>query len=147
MDALVTKEEKREYYLRQIIARTPPRTKADKFLLGVYHTLLNALDATPAESKVAALDELRRSNRYFGVRIESGGCHASAQLAGKIYSFRDVPALPVGGCEAVQCHCSYAGQTELRNLEERRSGRDRRRGERMGLGRRTGMERRVQAAG
>lgn len=64
------------------------------------------------------LQELRRSKRFIGVRIQ-GGCKASSKYAGSFFPFHKVPSLPIEGCDVKICGCVYLGVTD------RRSGIDR----------------------
>jgi len=64
--------------------------------------------------------ELQDSKRFLGVQIHQCGCRASSRLAGKIFSFKKAPSLPVKGCEASECHCQYMGITERRRGNDRR---------------------------
>jgi hypothetical protein len=74
-----------------------------------------------------ALEKLRHSGQFWGVEILQGGCKGSIALAGKRFTFNNVPALPLEGCEAHICPCQYKGQKERRSnhrrtLEDRRDG-------------------------
>ena len=64
--------------------------------------------------------DLKNSNRFLGVQIHQCGCRASSKLAGRIFSFKKAPSLPVKGCEASECHCQYMGITERRRGNDRR---------------------------
>ena len=64
--------------------------------------------------------ELQGSNRFLGVQIHQCGCRASSRLAGKVFSFKKAPSLPVEGCEASECHCQYMGVTDRRRGNDRR---------------------------
>lgn len=71
------------------------------------------------------------SGRYRGVKVE-GHCAASRALAGREYGFADAPRLPVEGCDAPVCPCTYTGLAERRGGSERRGEHDRRRALRAG---------------
>ena len=64
--------------------------------------------------------ELQSSNRFLGVQVHQCGCRASSRLAGKVFSFKKAPSLPVEGCEAAECHCQYMGVTDRRRGNDRR---------------------------
>ena len=93
---------------------------------------------TPEEQ----LERIRRDSRFLGVQIHNAGCRASALRAGKIYSKRHVPALPLPGCTAETCRCTYLGVTERRTGLDRRVRPDRRKKPRLQLDRRIGRDRR-----
>ena len=76
-------------------------------------------------SKAAALKKLRDSGDYRGVTIQHGKCAAVGHCLGRQYRFEEAPALPVSGCKALHCPCSYHGLRERRK-RERRLARDRR---------------------
>lgn len=73
----------------------------------------------------AALQRLRSSGHYWGVKIQPGQCNAIRPFAGRRFSFDEAPALPLPDCTAKRCSCSYVGVTERRR-EERRTQMDRR---------------------
>jgi hypothetical protein len=73
----------------------------------------------------AELQRLRSSGHYWGVKIQPGQCNAIRPFAGRRFSFDEAPALPLPGCTAKRCSCSYVGVTERRR-EERRTQMDRR---------------------
>ena len=77
------------------------------------------------------LDELRKNDRLYGVKIHRSDCKACSHLAGKVFSFESAPKLPVNGCDAPVCNCEYLGVPERRQKRERRSDRDRREAIRM----------------
>lgn len=74
----------------------------------------------------AQLYKLQKNERFWGVSVESH-CSASSGLAGKQFPIDAAPVIPVRGCEAPTCKCSYFGLPERRQQGERRSGQDRRR--------------------
>lgn len=88
------------------------------------------------------LDELRQSGRFYGVQIHRSGCKACSYLAGKVFSFKNAPRLPVNGCDAPVCNCEYLGVIDPRQKSERRTGTDRRDAIRMSSDRRSGEDRR-----
>jgi len=103
-----------------------------------------AEQAAPA-GPAGKLETLRRDRNYWGVEIRSGICKAAKELAGRQFPFAEAPRLPLAGCAASLCTCSYVGLWErrkrhrrtegdrrksiryLQNHPERRSHRDRRR--------------------
>jgi len=85
---------------------------------------------------------LRQSRRFYGVQIHRSRCKASSRLAGKIFSFKDAPQLPLDACDAVECNCEYLGVTDPRKNSIRRSERDRRVDIRMSMERRFAQDRR-----
>jgi len=75
--------------------------------------------------KSAELKKLQRSGAYWGVRIQPGKCTAIRPFAGRRFTFDEAPELPLRGCKAWRCSCTYIGVTEHRR-EERRIQNDRR---------------------
>jgi hypothetical protein len=71
------------------------------------------------------LEKLRTSGHYWGVKIQPGQCNAIRSFAGRRFSFDEAPELPLQGCTAKRCACSYVGVTERRR-EDRRTQMDRR---------------------
>jgi hypothetical protein len=71
------------------------------------------------------LQKLRRSGRYWGVRIQPGKCAAIRHFAGRHFTFEEAPNLPLPSCKAWRCSCTYIGVPERRR-EERRARKDRR---------------------
>ena len=99
-----------------------------------------------SQSKSKSLARLRRTGNYWGVTIKRGKCSAIQYTTGRKFAFDEAPVLPVTGCKALRCSCSYQGLLERRKKQrrkssdrretvrfdaqhpERRSGRERRRG-------------------
>ncbi len=75
--------------------------------------------------KTAALEKLRRTGIYRGVIIRPGKCAAARRLSGKPFAFDQAPPLPLAGCKALRCSCSYHGLPEHRR-QARRNTHDRR---------------------
>jgi hypothetical protein len=75
--------------------------------------------------KSGELQKLRRSGHYWGVRIQPGKCAAIRHFAGRRFTFEEAPNLPLPGCKAWRCSCTYIGVPERRR-EERRTHKDRR---------------------
>jgi hypothetical protein len=75
--------------------------------------------------KGAALQKLRHSGHYWGVRIQPGKCTAIRHFAGRRFSFEEAPSLPLSACKAWRCSCAYIGVPDHRR-EERRTHKDRR---------------------
>lgn len=71
------------------------------------------------------LARLQQTGRFRGVGVTTN-CRAAAHLRGREFPFDQAPALPVSGCDAPTCRCSYRGLPERRQGIERRSGIDRR---------------------
>jgi len=88
------------------------------------------------------LEKIRRDRRFLCVQIYRGSCRESAAAAGVTYSFRDVPRLPLKGCDAKVCTCQYRGVSDRRIGLDRRMKRDRRQISRLQLDRRIGRDRR-----
>lgn len=78
-----------------------------------------------SRDKSAELQKLRSSGHYSGVRIQPGQCTAIRHFAGRRFSFEEAPDLPLQGCKAWRCTCTYIGIPERRH-EERRIHKDRR---------------------
>ncbi len=63
--------------------------------------------------------EVQSASRYRGVQIntiEAECCAAVRKISGRRFLSHEVPRLPLGGCDAAECRCSY----EL--FEDRRTG-------------------------
>jgi hypothetical protein len=95
-----------------------------------------------AEQQLTALWKMRR---FKGVQIHRCGCRASARYAGRIFSFKKAPSLPVEGCDAEECHCEYLGITDRRSGFDRRAATldfdgERKLSRRKGVDRRRGMD-------
>jgi hypothetical protein len=80
---------------------------------------------TGTRDKGGGLQKLRRSGHYWGVRIQPGNCAAIRHFAGRRFTFEEAPNLPLPGCKAWRCSCTYVGLPERRR-EERRTRKDRR---------------------
>jgi hypothetical protein len=80
----------------------------------------------PAQALHRELQRMSDSGRYRGVSIEAH-CAASHALAGREYGFTEAPRLPVEGCDAPVCPCTYIGLVERRSGGDRRGEHDRRR--------------------
>lgn len=78
----------------------------------------------------AQLYRLQQAGKFWGVSVESH-CRASSGLAGLKFPLDAAPPLPVEGCEATACRCTYIGLVERRAAADRRTGSDRRNGLRM----------------
>ena len=93
----------------------------------------------------AQLDKLRQCGRFHGVKLHRSGCQACSKFAGEVFSFTDVPRLPVKGCDARVCTCEYMGVTDRRQNKGRRLLADRRQKIRMEIDRRFMQDRRLGA--
>lgn len=92
-----------------------------------HRRLVPRLPARPlAHALHRELQRMADSGRYRGVKIEAH-CTASHALAGREYGFFEVPRLPVEGCDAPVCPCTYIGLVERRGGGDRRGEHDRRR--------------------
>jgi len=80
---------------------------------------------TGSRDKSAELNKLRRSGSFWGVRIQPGKCTAIRPFAGRRLTFEEAPNLPLPGCKAWRCSCTYIGVPERRR-DERRIQHDRR---------------------
>jgi len=80
---------------------------------------------TRRHDKSGDLHKLRGSGHYWGVRIQPGNCAAIRHFAGRRFTFEEAPVLPLPGCKAWRCSCTYIGVPERRR-EERRTRKDRR---------------------
>jgi hypothetical protein len=80
---------------------------------------------TGSGDKSSELQKLRRSGSFWGVRIQAGKCTAIRPFAGRRFTFEEAPNLPLPGCTAWRCACTYIGVPERRR-EERRIHNDRR---------------------
>lgn len=97
-----------------------------------------------SKSKSGSLGKLRRTGNYWGVTIQRGKCAAVRHCTGRKFTFDEAPVLPVAGCKALRCGCTYNGLRECRK-QQRRTARDRRdtvRFDAQHLERRSGRERR-----
>lgn len=75
--------------------------------------------------KSKSLVRLRSSGQYWGVTIRKGNCSASRRMCGRGFRLAEAPSLPMPGCRALRCACSYTGLRERRK-KARRSNQDRR---------------------
>ncbi len=80
---------------------------------------------TGSHDKSGELNKLRRSGSFWGVRIQPGKCTAIRPFAGRRFTFEEAPNLPLPGCKAWRCSCTYIGVPERRR-DERRIHNDRR---------------------
>ena len=80
---------------------------------------------TGSHDKSGELNKLRRSGSFWGVRIQPGKCAAIRPFAGRRFTFEEAPDLPLPGCKAWRCSCTYIGVPERRR-DERRLHNDRR---------------------
>lgn len=80
---------------------------------------------TGIQDKSGDLEKLRRSGHFWGVKIRPGRCDAISHFAGRRFTFHEAPALPLPGCKAWRCTCTYTGVPERRR-ENRRVLHDRR---------------------
>ncbi len=62
------------------------------------------------------------SNEYHAVSIEpcSHACTAAMALRGKRFLAAEAMSLPVTGCDATRCQCTYKHHADRRNGEDRR---------------------------
>ena len=67
------------------------------------------------------LRDLKNSKHFYGVQIGQCGCKASSKYAGRFFKFKNVPSLPVAGCDAPECKCVYLGVSNRRSNMDRRS--------------------------
>lgn len=74
----------------------------------------------PGNSHAASLQKLRSSGAYRGVVIMPGKCAVARSCSGNKYSLHNAPPLPLAGCTAWRCSCTYAGLQERRKQERRR---------------------------
>lgn len=76
------------------------------------------------------LQTLMESGLYWGVRIhtppDSVCCSAILMHENRAYPLEQAPALPVAGCDATRCLCTYRGLLERRGPTPRRRMPDRR---------------------
>jgi hypothetical protein len=80
---------------------------------------------TGSGDKSGELMKLRSSGSFWGVRIQPGKCTAIRPFSGRRFTFKEAPNLPLPGCKAWRCSCTYIGVPERRR-EERRVQNDRR---------------------
>ena len=73
--------------------------------------------ASPSQKEV--LFRLKKSGQYTAVSISRCGCSTASQLIGKLFSFQDVPSLPLQECTASKCTCEYQGISERRHKDRR----------------------------
>lgn len=67
----------------------------------------------------AAGRRIHSASRYRGVQVigaRAGGCDAVRAIAGQRFLSHEIPTLPLGGCDATACGCSY------QPFEDRRTG-------------------------
>jgi len=75
--------------------------------------------------KSGMLKKLRHSGCYRGVTVRPGQCAAVRHFSGRHFGFDEAPSLPLDGCHALHCSCSYQGLPEQRK-HARRHAPDRR---------------------
>ena len=80
---------------------------------------------TGSRDKSGELNKLCRSGSFWGVRIQPGKCASIRPFAGRRFTFEEAPDLPLPGCKAWRCSCTYIGVPERRR-DERRIHNDRR---------------------
>ncbi len=93
--------------------------------------------AVPIESEPRKpLQTLLESGLYWGVRIhtppDSVCCNAVLRHENRAYPLGRAPTLPVPGCDAARCLCTYRGLLERRGPTPRRRMPDRRHALRFG---------------
>ncbi len=71
------------------------------------------------------LETMRESGVFWGVSLQNPGCDAAMELFEKNIPLTEAPDLPLQGCDAAQCSCSWKGLTEQRHAT-RRTHHDRR---------------------
>jgi hypothetical protein len=71
------------------------------------------------------LEKLRENRLFWGVSLENPGCDAAMKIFEKGIPLAEAPELPLPGCDAVQCTCTWKGLTERRHTT-RRTQHDRR---------------------
>ncbi|KGM07538.1 hypothetical protein LP43_1151 [Methylophaga thiooxydans] len=69
-----------------------------------------------------AIDDETGPNRYHAVTIQpcSHACDAVIQLGSKRFLANEVTSLPVAGCDASRCQCTYKHYADRRIGEDRR---------------------------
>jgi hypothetical protein len=87
---------------------------------GGTHTTTRQLPAGASQ-----LETMRESGVFWGVSLQNPGCDAAMELFEKDIPLTEAPELPIQGCDAVQCNCSWKGLTEQRHTT-RRTHHDRR---------------------
>ncbi len=77
-----------------------------------------------------SLDYYRRAGVYWGVAIrprgDAPGCAAVEAMRGQSFPLKQAPTLPLPGCDAGSCHCSYQPLLDHRDARVRRTNTDRR---------------------
>lgn len=73
---------------------------------------------TQAES----LEKLKRNKHFWGVKIKTPGCTEAIKLAEKHFLIDAAPTLPLPGCPANLCSCTYGGLPEHREQARRLKG-------------------------
>lgn len=65
-----------------------------------------------------------RKGGFHGVSVKPGlhACKAVQALAGQRFLPQETPAMPLPGCDQVECRCSYAHHGDRRDPEDRRTG-------------------------
>jgi hypothetical protein len=69
-----------------------------------------------AGASLGGVDKLKSNPMFWGLEMGQPGCEAAMKILGQQYSFDDVPALPLPGCDSAMCTCQFKG------LKNRRSG-------------------------
>ncbi len=81
--------------------------------------------ATRLPAGASQLETMRENGVFWGVTLQNPGCDAAMELFEKNIPLTEAPDLPLQGCDAAQCSCSWKGLTEQRH-ETRRTHHDRR---------------------
>jgi len=85
----------------------------------LYLHLHTKKSSSQQHKKTSSTDRIKK---YQGVTIHpySKACHSVQSLKNKRFLADNVPSLPVAGCDASQCACTYQHHTDRRSGEDRR---------------------------
>ena len=86
-------------------------------------SLKSSATKTKSPDKQTRLQSLIDSGEYFGLTIdyvnEAQCCPRALYLKNEVFSFNNVPILPLDGCTKSTCRCKYIGLKNKRKLHRR----------------------------
>lgn len=68
----------------------------------------------------ASSDTTAHNYQAVSIQCRADACAAAKAIAGKRFLTAAAPTLPLAGCGAAQCHCSYARHADQRSDEDDR---------------------------
>ncbi|MEH6503225.1 MAG: hypothetical protein V7682_04905 [Cycloclasticus sp.] len=100
---------------------------ATVLLFFYFKKLRGSSDTKPTKTKSpdqqTRLQSLIESGEYFGLTIDyvnqAQCCPRALHLKNEVFSFNNVPILPLDGCTKNTCRCKYIGLKNKRNFHRR----------------------------